>query len=1628
MISQNAQTHKNVFDLGLNKDTNKNFIESRQYTDAHNLSVVEGSNFFSLKNIKGTDNIFTISPNFTSTTNRKFNQTPGTLLSPWYNSGAGVGLLAVNWYVTSDNKAAISASGALTSGDVTKYLTQNYNTVTSQSYNISFKIVTNALGNYTGTVDVYFSNGTTRDLALTEPLGVDGTVSGTFIALNNYDRIELVITSTYTGYNGDVTATIDDFYVSDVPVDYPAKVLKMFNTNYLIKGELVKCLTIITVEEGGLFKIWCFDLEHDTMYEVYEETTPDNYITDDRCVDGFIYPENGIDILYFTDNYNEIRKVRCEIPDPYVANFLDTFDLSLAKRGANGEVILSESANGGSLLTGSYQFSYQFVSPDTNKTTKWSLLSNPILLYNKDDKAGVGLGTTKKIVVRIVPTEVELANFTHFRLAIVENIYPEGVTNLNASLTETYAIADYISGSTISNVQYTANLQNDLVPLSEIIIDTAAIETVKTLTQRDNRLIAGNVKYRNLEYDNGTPTISGGEVLKSSDVTPVQPLPTNEDLWSKYGAGYFRDEVYRFAISYFDEFGNFSSPVVLDTSGVVGNRSESGASEGSSNKILNPSFDNGLLYWGQTGLGSWAAASRIISGFVTDNVAAALVGPASPVTETIYTSLSDYLPLGDKLLLKYRASIVPNNTMSGVNYITSSTFEVVYLDNAFSILGTTSIPITEMPTDVGLPAEETVLLSSIPVGTEYLGFRGDGTDNEATGIWLSLYEVSVTSPLSDMKFPSRQDVIGGVRYSILEGTTPVNLGIRFTDVQNHPTWAKGFVILRAKRKKNILWQSPLIPMMSVYGLGSIAKYPETARETTTLTTANYPDAKPMGPSTTYLPQNLFWPWLRKIIKNTNNSGGSSTNTTSSSEAKMIYIESSGVLAVGLQQGLSMVFPDSTMYTENSKYTYSSSHSLEAIDACLLSNFTINHNSTLGVIPGDNLNTSVSGLFYALKDSVYYYDANHSGAKEALRTANHKPTGYKSFDNLSEGTSLNGKDIMLYSNITTEGISWEGIKNPSIQRGAVMDIPEFLPINIKNDVVLGPQNRLTFAAAGTVLTPTWTPNLSTFKAITTRDETQFVNTLEIVNCVVGLSDDRYGDVNSDAEYIYTGTKVIFTNAELSNVSVGSPVLKTVDVWGGDCMVSSHIFKLTDSTVGVLNQAKFNVPQSGEAHVTTAGKWGRVFQLGSTNAGITMPVVVKNADQYVQVYLESEFNGEVTDINYLELPTGFGATEVHRMNLKESNCRTPLPYTYNINISKQNEQKLFFSVDEFAEINTQLKARIVYSDLKIYQSNIDGFDTIRVGNYYDMSETYGGITKLIPASDNLYAIQEYGTSYIGVGERVLEATDASQLAVRSGDIIGNVILLDSIRGSQHINSVISDGNTIFYADNINKTINRVQGQEVTTISDLGMATEFRTIFQTDIPENMLLGTYDPIKKQYWISNIDGTKCYVFNILSNTWISNIEFPADNLLASLYTNNKLYIIGRGSDTGALALHTMYTGPYNYLLGTTVNPRVTFIVNPDPDIGKTFDNVLVNSSDRMSSATFIVYRESALGSQVANGISLDVSSRGEGNYRVKILKDNLGARLRGLNMDATIFWKNSQNEVALSSVITKYRQSQNIF
>lgn len=1244
------------------------------------------------------------------------------------------------------------------------------------------------------------------------------------------------------------------------------------------------------------FKIWgavqaTGDPTDITYYEMYEEPLDGMQLqqlsTFDILIDAIGFSETGFDSVYFTDNFHEPRKIRCLIPGTYTPNFLKATEIGLLQRKAVGQ-ITGLPASGGTLLTGTYQVAYQLYNPEINKFTRFSLLSNPIHIYTSDTirKAGIGLPSSSKITNTIIATADEVANYTHFRIALVKNIYAEGTeaqTLNTVGITKNELISSYTTATTSDFTTITYDIKSDAqyesTTIDEIVTDLLAIDHVKTLTIKRNRLLLGNITTKTLEYDNGDPLISSGSILKA-----VDPDTTNKDtftnsIMSSTKVGYFRDEVYRFAISYFDKFGNFSSPKTLDLSTIV------------------------------------------------------------------------------------------NNT--------------------------------------------------------------------------------ITVPIKDMKFPKRYG-FNGVGYNILNSNDQcVSLGLNLVGIINHPSWAVGFVILRAKRKKRIQFQTPIIPVAHIYLSGAVGAFPNNAYERTG--GKSYPNAVPPGPLITGIPYNMY-----------HGAFADTTDKPYTTDVSNLLQGETRTLSFRTTIGSHIIlYPDSSVYSK-SPYIFQGNEAFETIDAILSRSYNTVFSDNVNNL-GASSTTSCSTSFFAAIGYKQYYSCTYYGSSTPRATA-FNLTNAKFVENLSSGTSINGFSILDPSKFTISGIGNTGYPFTN-QRCVVSEITD-------NPTLLdSPFSSLLFYYSSTLYNNSVYATHDANKNITQNYFTfnnsiggglgaSYSNVIEIGNITIPQNDNRYGDVDDFNEYIFTGTQVNFTLAEQADIQNNISVPKTVDVWGGDCFVSYHTFKISDTVCDIQNPIKTELaPTANQTYQSVAIDWDRSWNGSPTTpATVHYPVFFKNASQYVTLALESEFIGSVRDIDTCDVVTTqnnvpiWGASQPYK-------SRAPMGYNYNINLKKQNDQKIFIPLDPTIPSQTEFKARVYYSDQKIYNSLINGFDVIRVGNYYDYEEKYGRLVKLAQAGDNLYGIQDKAIFYIPLNERVLEMTDASQLAVRTGDFLGLQLYLSTTKGCQAIQSITEQGKYVYGVDQLNKQVFKISGQELSFISDKGMISKWQQNLSPYIPEFYLRSFYDFLKDEYWVWSLSGDFCQIWNEDYGIWTTNLEFfgggfnpPGEfhvgpyGLCSGIYSDGEVLLISSGS--GPFAAPTtgiMYRGAYSNLFDVYVTPLITFVVNPEVEFAKTFDNLLINSTDRLSSLDMIIVRESVAGNQTMTTVDLTNASGlepyfrgGEGGYMLKALRDDsTGARMRGLYSNITFKWPtqfkdsnldSAAIQVGLISAITNARLSAKIF
>jgi len=1202
-------------------------------------------------------------------------------------------------------------------------------------------------------------------------------------------------------------------------VDSGAVILGAYNCNFTTSVGSFKGLMVF-VKDGTNLRVVGFDIANADAYELFTENNVYGY-NDIVELDAFLFAEGGLDVIYFTDNVNELRKIRCEIKSPFVANSLRKEQLSVLRRSPNAYIKANSFPDGGSLTNGSYQFSVRFYNSETNTYTKWSILSEPYFVYKKTSPSNALLGGAADFYIefRIWSTPSEFSLYNQYQLAVIKNTSDVRPTVADLLPLQNRVVSGTISGLNFQTVEYKDITKIAEIPLSDITVDFAAIEKVKTITTKNNRLLAGNITYADLTYDNGTPTASGGSVQTNAATSgPYDPAFINN-------RGYFRDEVYRFYAVYFDDKYNLSTPVRLNLNGTSGNQSTTG----------------------------------------------------------------------------------------------------------------------------------------------------------------------------DIKFQKRSNS----SYSLFDtSSVPRSLYLNFT-LDNHPTWARGVYIFRAKRIKNIIQQTPLIPAMKIDGVDISGNYPTRVAFDNGAGGMSQKDVTSpvqMNPLGTILPKNLLHNIRQNFIKRSSDS----TDT------------SLGLVKGELQvNSISTVNSDSFNYIyPQGEYEFKNGQKVVVSDFAFLKlNYTDeNTKSSISTI-GDNDSARGFYNFYAVDKDGYYYGPDAAKSSNDNRTSNIKSVAR--LENFSEGTGFENEFVGSYSNLETGGIS--NGKRPNNQKSVVIKTNETradvnsYAFTLTNNAGIGvPADFREFA----------TSEQSNF-FVTTKvgfaENSSLTQIVEIVNIEAGLGDDRYGNADTQHDLVFTGTTYLFNDSELITVRNGNSLPISLNVFGGDCHVSLHQFKVNDNHYGLVNIQKAGLDDS-PTETELSLRWSNVFFTrynpdgGSGVSVMMMPKAYNGLDQIVSVVLESERLGfeDVAPYSATQTLNNFQLADVSNLDEQGSS----FGYVQNNAMTRESDQK-FLTLNPLS-VSDVFKSRVVYSDQKTYSSLIDGFDIFRSASFLDLDESYGALNKLINNRDVVYSFQTTAIAHLPVDANTITTADANTLAIRSGTVIDIPIYISKQLGSSHLYSILSVDSGVFFTDTFNKKIGRVSGMEIELISEKGVSNLFNTL----LDGNSFRTYYDYQNSHFWHVS---SEVRLYDDRLGVWVSKFNIPTSAV--GVYNDDGFYFVNKD---GGIKISSMYTGNYNTILGTAVFPKVTVNINPEYNVTKTFDNLILYANTALRDADILVKSEN--GDQTLTSLSVNVDYR-RGYYQIPTLRAANNARLRGTRMELTLNWKASLQGDAnvkqtLSDVLTKYRHS----
>ena len=511
-----------------------------------------------------------------------------------------------------------------------------------------------------------------------------------------------------------------------------------------------------------------------TIYTIYEGA--DLNFSATTSIDSFFTEDRENKAVYFTDFSNTIRKINMN-SDFWQAGGLayssaDQLNV-ISDASYSMNMSVTSIGNNGALLAGTYQLAYRFKKTTPIAYTKWSTFTNQVpaipLAYTSGTSINyyggrVNQQTSRSINYSILvgPNEVS-GTYDSVEIAVVKN---NDGTYVEQKVAYINTITNRAASGTLTGTYKGTEAEYE-IDIDEITAPDAPVETVKTIVEKDSRLLAGNVKYFNRRIADNEVNIIEAKTIRRL-VNYEDPINTN--LYR----GYFRDEVYRFGVTYHDDYGNWSPVKPLDFTNFSANTAKTG-------NVTTGTISSGRINYDENTITisrgtNWPTGT---TGFVQGESVFCIM--EIPGTDTFYFETEIISVVTTNLVIAMPASVLAPYPL--LNIATGTAQLLPRKGNAYSH-------------------------SSDPFSWKFPKREHLGVSNTGTTGTFGTYEYGPYSLLGT----------GAEAASLPQA---LGLGLR---VSGHPEWARGMAVVRMDRDKDILYQTPIVPASLYLGVSTPGKY------------------------------------------------------------------------------------------------------------------------------------------------------------------------------------------------------------------------------------------------------------------------------------------------------------------------------------------------------------------------------------------------------------------------------------------------------------------------------------------------------------------------------------------------------------------------------------------------------------------------------------------------------------------------------------------------------------------------------------------------------------------------------------------------------------------------------------
>lgn len=355
----------------------------------------------------------------------------------------------------------------------------------------------------------------------------------------------------------------------------------------------------------------------------------------------------------------------------------------------------------------------------------------------------------------------------------------------------------------------------------------------------------------------------------------------------------------------------------------------------------------------------------------------------------------------------------------------------------------------------------------------------------------------------------------------------------------------------------------------------------------------------------------------------------------------------------------------------------------------------------------------------------------------------------------------------------------------------------------------------------------------------------------------------------------------------------------------------------------------------------------------------------------------------------------------------------------------------AIDWTTQPSEKYDTRVIYSNEKTNNEQIDSWLMFKSANYMDVDTRYGEITNLRLFKNTLVFWQEYATGMLSVNERtMIQDANATNIILGNGDVLQRYDYLTTTYGSAKNKRCETQSDTTLYWWDYTKgeILGYSGGQSVQPLSKVKNISNYVRSNDKQ-PEPAV--TYDQDNKEVLFNVVkDGTadRCLVYNEVIQSFTSLYDLP---FKYSIDISDKKYYI----QNNKIFLQTKNAQNAVSTKDTNLMPYIKYVVNQNPQYNKVYDiqtiggtlydgDNLTNIS--MQYTTPLKQTGKCDGTAITNreyDFRLNVPRAGKLVSDVWTVNE-YGDRLRGKTMQCELWSSSNSTDFSLQYITTKYRMS----